>query len=93
MELKRKEKLKRKPKEPLPEIDLFIESPHGGFMPYPPPDCISPRIHIDKNTNIPFVDFVLCAIKCSKNNFCQRHREYRAYHKKQKETKLERKGE
>ena len=79
---RRKEKLRRKKKEPIHlEKDLFMVSPHGGFMPYPPERCTSPRIQIDLNTNIHYVDFVLCLRTCGDSGYCKRYNEYRNYHK------------
>ena len=66
------------------EHDIYMTSPHGGFMPFPPEYCVSTRIQTDINTNIEFVDLVICARKCSDTGYCKRYHDYRNHSKQNK---------
>ena len=69
---------KKKREVETPESKINIEtfvSPHGGYLPFPPEYCISPRILVDSD-KIPYTDLIICATHC-KDAKCKRYKEYR----------------
>lgn len=62
--------------------------PMGGFMPYPPHDCVRKNVIKYNSDKMPWIDNTICESACF-GNFCQRRKNYKAnsYEERRKESK------